>query len=149
MLGLSAGSPFPGRSLTAHWGSAASSPATREMTTPAFTEQVDSTAFQAHPPRGFAFGAFQMSLVADGQHYIRNGQDAERLFDLTADPFELDDMMRRPDAGQRVQVFRKRLLDFLNDNRASTEVETAYLKFFRERLEAAVRITGPKIATSP
>ena len=85
-----------------------------------------------------------MSLAANGLHYTRNGLDGERLFDLTEDPFELDNLMQRPDAGKRVEAFRNRLLRFLNENPASAEVEKAYLKGFRERLRAAVSGALPK-----
>jgi arylsulfatase A-like enzyme len=146
--GLSAGSPFPGRSLTAYWNSAGASRTRPEMTTPAFSEQADSSALEGHPESGIGFGLFQMSLVAEGQHYMRNGLGAERLFDLTADPFEIENLTQRPDAGQRVAVFRKRLLDFLDDNPASAEVEKAYLKRFREALEADVKSPQPAIAAS-
>jgi arylsulfatase A-like enzyme len=148
LLGLSAGSPFPGRSLTAHWGSARSSRVPPEMATPAFSEQADPIALEGDPSRGVGFGTFQMSLVADGQHYIRNGLDAERLFDLTEDPFETTDLIRSGMAAQRLQVFRKTLLNFLTDNPASAEVENAYLKRYRERLKAAVSGPHPTVATS-
>jgi arylsulfatase A-like enzyme len=148
LLGLSAGSPFPGRSLTAHWGSAGSSRVPPEMTTVAFSEMADWTVFEPNPRRGLGFGGFEMSLAANGLHYTRNGLDGERLFDLTEDPFELDNLMQRPDAGKRVEAFRKRLLRFLNENPASAEVEKAYLKGFRERLRAAVSGALPKIATT-
>jgi arylsulfatase A-like enzyme len=148
LLGLSAGSPFPGRSLTAHWGSAGSSRVPPEMTTVAFSEMADWTVFEPNPPRGLGFGGFEMSLAADGQHYTRNGLDAERLFDLTDDPFELDNLMQRPDAAKRAEAFRKRLLSFLTENPASAEVEKAYLKGYRDRLRAAVRGLDATIATS-
>ena len=51
LLGLSAGSPFPGRSLAAYWGRRpGKSPP--EITTPAFSEQADATAFQPQPGSG-------------------------------------------------------------------------------------------------
>ena len=148
LLGLSAGSPFPGRSLAAYWSSAGSTHVTPEMTTPAFSEQADSTALEAHPPPGLGFGGFQMSLVAGGEHYTRDGLGTEHLYDLTGDPAEMDDLMQRADAEQRVSVSRKRLLKFLTDNPASVAVEKAYLNRFRERLRAVVSGHGPNLATS-
>ncbi len=139
LLGLSAGSPFPGRSLASYWGVPASGRAGGEFTTPAFSEMADWTAFDPHRSRGIGFAGLEMSLVVDGHHYIRNGLDGERLFDLTVDPFELDNLIPRPGAAQKLQRLRKRLLDFLTENPASAEVEKAYLKSFRERLSAVVR----------
>ena len=86
LLGLSAGSPFPGHSLAALWRSAPGQPPPE--TTPALSELAHATAFQPQPqgrarPRGF-----QMSLVAPGRHYVRDGTGSEQLYDLRRDPFE-------------------------------------------------------------
>ena len=48
---------------------------------------------------------------------------------------------------QKVQVFRRMLLEFLTDNPASVEVEKAYLKRYKERLVAQVRGADPATAT--
>ncbi len=146
LLGLSAGSPFPGRSLAAYWASPAARGADPEITTPAFSEMTDRSAFEEIAPRGLGFGGFEMSLVVDGHHYTRNGIDGERLFDLTVDRFELDNLIPRPGAAQTLQRLRKKLLDFLTENPASAEVEKAYLKSFRERLSAVISPPGPAIA---
>ncbi len=148
LLGLSAGSPFPGRSLAAYWAFPAARGAAPEITTPAFSEMADWTAFEKNPPRGLGFGGFEMSLVVDGHHYTRNGIDGERLFDLTVDPFEMDNLIPRPGAAQKLHSLRKRLLDFLTENPASAEVEKAYLKSFRERLSAVVRRPETGLAAS-
>ena len=138
LLGLSAGSPFPGRSLAMYWGLPASGRAAALLTTPAFSEMADWTAFESRRSPVLGFAGFEMSLVVDAYHYTRNGLDGERLFDLTVDPFEMDNLIPRPDAAARVKRFRKLLLDFLIENPASAEVDKAYLKSFRERLSAAV-----------
>ncbi len=82
-----------------------------------------------------------MSLVAHDHHYIRNGLGVERLYDLIQDPYEMQNLMKRPDADQRVGAFRTMLLNFLTDNPASAEVEHAYLKRYREQLKSAIE--GP------
>jgi arylsulfatase A-like enzyme len=146
LLGLDAGSPFQGHSLAAHWAPPGSSPVPSELTTPAFSEQADPTALEANPPRGLGVGGFQLSLVAHDHHYIRNGLGAERLYDLIEDPFEMQNLMKRPDADQRVGAFRTLLLNFLTDNPASAEVEHAYLKRYRDRLKAEVSAPGSALA---
>jgi arylsulfatase A-like enzyme len=148
LVGLGSDSPFPGRSLAAHWGLAGASGLAGDLTTLAFSEQADSTALEAHPPRGLGFGGFQYSLMAYGRHYTRDGLGRERLFDLTEDPFEMDNLIGKPGVEQRVAAFRKMLLDFLTDNPASVEVENAYLKRYREQLKAAVLASSPKIASA-
>ncbi len=148
LVGTAAGSPFPGHSLAAQWRPPGSRPAALELTTPAFSEQADPSALDAHAPHGMGFGGFQMSLVARDQHYIRDGLGHERLFDLIEDPFEMENLMRRPGAEQRVKVFRTMLLDFLTENPASAEVERGYLKRYREGLRAAASSPSPAVARS-
>jgi arylsulfatase A-like enzyme len=148
LLGLESGSPFPGRSLAAHWRRAGSSQAAAEMATPAFSEQADWAPLHANPPRGSGLVEFQMSLVADGHHYFRDGLGAERLFDLTEDPFEMDNLMQRAGAEKKAELFRKRLLNFLTDNPASVKVEETYLKRYRDQLRAVVRGRDETVATS-
>jgi arylsulfatase A-like enzyme len=148
LLGLSAGSPFPGRSLAAYWGLPAYERVPAEITTPAFSEQADPSALETDPPPDpLGRGRFQMSLVAQNHHYIRDGVGAERLFNLNVDPFEMINLVDQSDGEQNVAVFRRMLLEFLTDNPASVEVETAYRKRFRERLEAQVRRPDRTTAT--
>ena len=146
--GLSAGSPFPGRSLATYWGTPAGDRSPAACTTPAFSEMTDWTALEAHRSPGLGVGGFEMSLVVDAYHYTRNGLDDETLFDLTVDPFERNNLSQRPEVAHSVKVIRKRLLNFLSDNRASVEVEKAYLKNFRERLSAVVSGREATLATS-
>ena len=85
LLGLSAGSPFPGRSLAAYWNwRPGECPA--GVTSPAFSEQADATAFQDSARARARHPGFQMSLVASGHHYIRDGMGVEQLYDLRSDP---------------------------------------------------------------
>jgi arylsulfatase A-like enzyme len=141
LLGLSDGSPFPGRTLAAGW-SGASDHAPARPASPALAEQADESAFRAQDGNGPAQPRFRMSLVAAGHHYIRDGIGTEKLFDLINDPFELVDLMKLFDRKHEVRVFRRLLLEALNQNKGSIEVERAYLGQYRERLKSLVD-TGP------
>jgi arylsulfatase A-like enzyme len=137
LLGLSAGSPFPGRSLAASWESAAGK--APEGATPALSEQADKTAFQHQNRLSRSHRGFQMSLVARDHHYIRNGIGSERLYDLKADPFERENLALTAAGNAKVGAFRKLLLQALNENPASPEVDKAYLERYREWLAELVR----------
>jgi arylsulfatase A-like enzyme len=146
LLGLSAGSPFPGRSLTAYWGLGPGQHP--EITSPALTEQAEAAAFQARLRPGREHPGFQMSLVAAGHHYIRHGMGLEQLYDLRIDPSERVNLMASARGGHQVGAFRRMLLEVLTDNRGSVEVEKAYLETYRKWLEALVHGPPEPIATS-
>ena len=57
------------------------------MTSPAFSERAGSTAFQIQPRSGREHAGVEMSLVALGHHYVRDGMGVERLYDLKTDPY--------------------------------------------------------------
>jgi arylsulfatase A-like enzyme len=136
-LGLSAGSPFPGRSLAALW-QLPPGPVPPDTTTPAFSEQVNKVESRPQPgPWGMPPG-FQMSIVSSNHHYIRDGAGNERLYNLLNDWFEHVDLTKSADGKQAVEAFRGKLLEVLADNRGSVEVEEGYLKRFRESLKALV-----------
>ncbi len=137
LLGLSDGSPFPGHSLAAYWADSAGEDS--EITTPALSEQVDATAFQAQPGSDGGHVDFQMSLVTAGHHFVRSGLGAEQLYDLSRDPYERNDLMLSPDGNRQVAVFRKKLLEVLTENRGSVEAEASYLRDYRKSLEALLR----------
>jgi arylsulfatase A-like enzyme len=135
--GVATGSPFPGRSLAAYWG-LAPGPVPSGLTTPALAEQAGPAAFRPRSRVHAAYGGFQMSLLASGRHYLRDGTGVERLYDLKQDPLELANLMGSPAGRQAVGDFRKMLLEFLAENPGSTEVEGAYLESYRKGLEALV-----------
>jgi arylsulfatase A-like enzyme len=137
-LGLTAGAPFQGRSLAALWQTTPgqSPPAT----TAAFSELAHASAFL--PRVGPTRPGLQMSFVAFGQHYIRDGTGTEQLFDLVRDPFETANLVTSAEGNQMVGIFRRMLLKLLTDNPGSIEVENAYLKPFRQRLKTLVN-EGP------
>ena len=139
-LGLSAGSPFPGHSLAAFWSSAPGQ-APPEIT-PALSELAHANAFQPQPRDKLSREGFQMSLVASGRHYIRDGTGSEQLYDLRRDPSELVNLVDSAEGNQELGAFRRMLLDVLTDDPGSIEVENAYLKPYRRRLESAIR-EGP------
>jgi arylsulfatase A-like enzyme len=137
-LGLSAGSPFPGRSLAAYWRPAPEH-GPQGITSPALSEQVDGLAIQDQLRSGRRHSAFQMSLVASGYHYLRDGAGTERLYDLRSDRGERVDLMGASHGNQALDVFRKMLLQALNDNPGSIEVETTYLEPYKQRLKALIQ----------
>ena len=136
-LGLSAGSPFPGHSLAALWRS---SPPGQSLplTSPAFSEMAQASAFLNQRDGNRSLRGLQMSLVTSGWHYLRDGTGAEQLYDLSRDPFETINLIGPTEGNPVVRVFRKRLLELLTDNPASIEVENAYLKTYRQTLASLV-----------
>ena len=147
--GVAAGSPFPGRSLAAYWRMAPG-PVPLGVTTPALAEQSGPPALQARTRAGLGHGGFQMSLLASGRHYIRDGTGTERLYDLRTDPFERIDLMESPDGREAVGEYRSMLLEVLTENPGSVEVERAYLDSYRRGLEALVPEGSPRpVAVRP
>jgi arylsulfatase A-like enzyme len=137
LLGLTDRSPFPGRSLAAHWRSAPGSAAPE--TTPALSE-LEEPAFQPRAGRGLERRGIRilMSLVAQGRHYIRDGEGVEQLYDLERDPFERRDAIESPEGQHAVGAFRRMLLDVLIADPGSVEVEGNYLQSYRQRLRSLV-----------
>jgi arylsulfatase A-like enzyme len=135
-LGLSAGSPFPGRSLAASW-SLTPGQAPPEIA-PVLSELATVTAFQPQAASGLGRRDVQMSLVAQRWHYVRGGLGSEQLYDLGLDRLEsvnlIDSAQVKPVAG----ALRQRLLDELTNNPGSTEAENAYLKAYRQWLKTIV-----------
>jgi arylsulfatase A-like enzyme len=152
-LGDAANSPFPGRSLAAHWRQTAGQPPA--ALGPALSEHANATAFQAQPQRGLKRLGVQMSLVALGRHYVRDGMGSEQLYELRSDPFEQVNLIGSVAGDQVVGIFRKRLLEVLTDEPGSIEVEKAYLKRYRQWLKASIhegpppRDTRPALGTRP
>jgi arylsulfatase A-like enzyme len=141
-LGLAAGSPFPGQSLAARWQSQPGEPA-RGTATPALSDLATSAAFSPPPTSGARKSGFELSLVAADHHYLRDGTGVERLYDLRNDRFEQANLIGSARGGRTVAVFRQRLFDVLTANPATIEVETGYLKSFRQELEAQIHEAPP------
>jgi arylsulfatase A-like enzyme len=142
--GLSEGSPFPGRSLAAYWSEV--SHGRPPGATPAFSELANLTAFQPQPPEGGTRPAgglvrrgFQMSVVRNGHHYVRDGNGSEQLYDLNRDLPEQVNLKYAADGDRQVDPFRRALLDVIVRNPGTPEVEAAYLKPYRQWLQSLVR----------
>ncbi len=130
-------SPFPGRSLAAYWKMPGGDTQV-EVTSPAFSERASTSVFQAQPGAGRERDGLEMSLMASGYHYRRNGRGLERLFDLKLDSYEQVNLIDSAADLARVATFRKMLLDVLSRERGSLEVEKSYLSSYRTWLEDLV-----------
>jgi arylsulfatase A-like enzyme len=137
-LGLSDASPFPGHSLAAYWRPPPGQ-APQGITTPALSEQADSTLFQPQLGNGPGRGGFELSLVASGHHYLRDVMGVEKLYDLHRDPSERVNLMGSSFGDNAVGDFRKMLLKALTDNPGSIEVEDAYLGRYRQELKTLIQ----------
>jgi arylsulfatase A-like enzyme len=136
-LGLSAGSPFPGRTLAKHWFSPPGG-ALGEVT-PSISEMAGAGAFrQTGAETGLERRDVQMSLVAHGLHFVRDGFGAEQLFDLSRDQSEKVNLINTAEGQRAARELRKLLLDELNASPSPTEVENAYLKAYKQWLQSVV-----------
>jgi arylsulfatase A-like enzyme len=143
LLGLSANSPFPGRSLSAYWKLAPGA-VPPDLTSPAFSEKFTEPVFELASDAGRKHPGFQMSLVASGHHYVRDSLGDEELYDLTTDPYERVNLAGPNSVYDTVAVFRRMLLDVLTNNPGSLEVEKAYLATYRRWLEDLVRANSSR-----
>jgi arylsulfatase A-like enzyme len=139
LLGLEAGSPFPGRSLAAFWKLPPDQvPTAVGAVSPAFTEQADTTAFQPQPGQDRGHRGFQIALAARDHHFVRDGLGVEQLYHWTLDPYEHRNLVGTPAGDELVPVFRRMLLDLLIENPGTAEVEKAYLADYRRWLQELV-----------
>ncbi len=136
-LGLAAGSPFPGHSLSALWSKAPGNQSPK--LTPGLSELAHANAFQPQPHNKLSREGLQMSLVNAGRHYIRDGTGSEQLYDLSRDPSELVNLADSVEGKQTVGDFRRILLEMLTDEPGSIEVESAYLQPFKQWLKLLVK----------
>jgi arylsulfatase A-like enzyme len=141
LVGLSADSPFPGRSLAACWKLPPGEvpPGT---SSPAFSEQASETAFQGQLARERPHPGLEMSVVALGHHYIRNGLGVEQIYDLRADPFERVNLAGSSSSHDDVAACRKMLLEVLTLDQGAVEVEKAYLAAYRRTLQDVVEASS-------
>lgn len=87
LLGLSAGAPFPGRSLAGHW-------VTPGGADTAFSMLKRGLVRQGWYPIGR--GSEMYSLTTSDHHYVRNGDRSEELYDLRRDPGEFRNLVGDP-----------------------------------------------------
>lgn len=137
LLGLAAESPLPGRSLAGLWRPKAD-PTREELASPAFSERVDSTAFPDRLEIKSERPTYEMCIASSEHQYIRQNSGAEQLYDLSTDPYALNDLAASPRGKDLLRTYRAMLLEFLTANPGTREVEQAYLRRFRRELEAAV-----------
>ncbi len=111
MLGLGRDAPFPGRSLARFWGpdqAAADAPAEPLLM------EMDRPLLLTNQGREPAARGPMKSIVAEGMHYIRNGDGLEELYLLRTDPQEQTDLAGTPMAGEVLLAFRNRLAALLS-----------------------------------
>ncbi len=135
-LGLTDRSPFPGESLANLWRT--TDVESRPGITPALSEIANATAFESQPKERLERVGFQMSLVAQGRHYVRDGSGEEHLYNLRNDPMENVDRIKSPEERPIVEFFRSMLLDILSKERGTLVVEEAYLTPYRRWLRMLV-----------
>jgi hypothetical protein len=85
-----------------------------------------------------------MSLVSRGWHYIRDGGEAESLYNLASDPGESLNVLRTPqDLSELLNDFRRSILRVLTHDPAMPGAEADRVKRYRRRLEALVESRSP------
>jgi arylsulfatase A-like enzyme len=134
LVGLRAGSPFPGRSLAEHWKQAAGTNGPRSSMA---LSEVDIP--QSVPPeRGSATNhrGFTVAVAAEGLHYLLDAQATEELYDLGADPKERSDLMKPPGRDLRLGRFRSAIRQLVLDNRDAIGTVRAYMEPLRRLLDS-------------
>jgi arylsulfatase A-like enzyme len=99
VLGLRAGSPFPGRSLARHWSGSSSAPSAGALPPePVLSEVVPIQQFGTDPSRWLDKPRWPLAALTDGDWtYIRREGDVrEQLFHVRDDPQEAHDLARDP-----------------------------------------------------
>lgn len=107
LLGLAAESPFPGRSLAATWSSSSGDAASTDwlVSEVALPPEADPNGGRSPVCRGP-----MLSLVADGWHYIRNGDGREELYDFKHDTDETHDLAGLADKAEVLRTLRDRVV---------------------------------------
>ena len=111
LVGLGAGSPFPGGSLARFWRNSPSKGVDRlRETEPVVSELKEpNSSTGGDKERSPGLHGPLISLAADNFVYIRNeGDGTEQLFDMRADPQELNDKSRDDSTRPVLEDFRQR-----------------------------------------
>jgi arylsulfatase A-like enzyme len=136
LLGLSAGSPFLGRSLADCWRPHSGKvDATR---TPALSEGSFPIEFDPRHGRGPSQRGFTLSLVEKGRHFLRDGGGNEELYEIADDPAEAQNGKGQPGRAREIDDSRRSLLKALTDEPGVSSAGKTYLGDFRRLLEAQV-----------
>ncbi|HWE38947.1 MAG TPA: sulfatase [Isosphaeraceae bacterium] len=133
LVGDTGGRPFPGRSLAEHWRPRSGS--ARPATSAALSEVVNPLVLNPRNGLGPRHRGFVTSVVAGGEHYIRDGASAEELYGVAADPSESWNLKDEPEAAPLLQRSRRRLGDALADDAATGGGQPAFLRQYREILD--------------
>jgi arylsulfatase A-like enzyme len=123
LLGLRAGSPFPGKSLVAFWQNPLSGNVrfSREDD-PVVSELTNPNPLRPNRGRSPASRGPLISLADDNFVYIRNdGDGSEQLFDERGDPHEYSDRSRVESMRPVLENFRHRLDQFRRESAPSSK----------------------------
>jgi arylsulfatase A-like enzyme len=127
LVGLATDSPFPGRSLAAHWRVP---PDTRPpRTTPAISE-ADFLTIGLDPRRGPGPSqrGYTISQVASGWHYFRDGTGTEALYELAGDPAESRNLKNSAASASAVIAFRQSILQVITESLATIGAVPEFLR---------------------
>jgi hypothetical protein len=102
LAGITATSPFPGRSLRTSWTDSAGS---ASLSVLAQAERYP----EAAPHEPVARGALT-ALIQGNLHYVRHADGQEELFDYRADPEEEVNLAPRAEWSEKLQWFRQQVL---------------------------------------
>jgi arylsulfatase A-like enzyme len=139
LMGLANHSPFPGRSLAAHWR--APSADASAPTSPGISEADFRTLyFNACRGRGPFPRGYTMSQLAGGWHYIRDATGAEMLYDVAADPSEARNLAKSDASGERLVAYRQSILQVLDDTLARNRTAPDRLKGYQAKLQAVTPV---------
>jgi arylsulfatase A-like enzyme len=118
LAGLRGATHFPGSSLARHWPGA-SAPGTHDGgAVPGVTPPLAEVGPGIGVPERYPISKGPMqSLVAEGRHYIRNGDGREELYDLESDPWESRDLAGSAEDRSTLDRFRTDLARVLGDDR--------------------------------
>ena len=138
-LGLAEGSPFPGRSLAAYWGSSPGGSA-RGDHHPRLLGAGQPTDVRIPSPDPGAWSpgsrcpSCRRITITSG-----TAREASGSTIWPSDPFEKVNLMESAERKHEVDAYRRMLLKVLTENPGSAEVERDYLASYRQSLKAARR----------
>jgi arylsulfatase A-like enzyme len=103
LAGFGGSGLVPGLNLARHWSAPERGVPGRQASEPLFAETSGRTWLSDHNPvsRGD-----MRSLIADGMHYILNGDGTEELYRIVEDPWEYDDLTGQPGEAGHLAWFR-------------------------------------------
>ena len=143
LLGLAAGSPFPGVSLARAWRPRSSNVDAGVSTA---LSEVDIP-MEIIPQRGRGANqrGFAMSLVGEGMHYVLDSRGTEELYDLATDGHESKDLRNEAARAPALERFRNALGEILQNNPAIRGAGTASLMLKQLRSLIGAMAPRPRI----